>query len=344
VPILRPPSSSVCNPPHQQRGPLSSRARLNGADMFGGDQHRSRNPQWSTTNGQQDEGQHLPAQPSSSNSGMIPGAPSFYDPSAAGQQSQSSPDDHRWLHATATQQFASGFGTGAYSIPYRQQQPQSSRSTLHEPFSRQRQRTAAQPQQQTAPHLLNQYNFVAPQYQPPQQTQFSTLDQVLNESYLYGQAPSNPSQNAQNASGVGHYPYSQQFQFFNSPLSELANNPTSSSSSSELLACPPSHGPSVSPAVSDRSSQQNASGPTPPPAPTSSASAPNPIVTAAEPNTARNKPVRSSQKRKSAKRLRMAEDSSTDTDEEDALGDGANFSIHLTHPPRGSEFVFPTRL
>jgi len=309
--------------------------------MFGGDQHRSRNPQWSTTNGQQDEGQHLPAQPSSSNPGMIPGAPSFYDPSAVGQQSQSSLDDHRWLHSTATQQFASGLGTGAYSIPYRQQQPQSSRSSLHESFPRQQQQPAAQPQQQTAPHLLNQYNFVAPQYQSPQQTQFSTLDQVLNESYLYGQVPSNPSQNA---SGVGHYPYSQQFQFFNSPLSELANNPTSSSSSSELLACPPSHGPSVSPAISDRSSQQNTNGPTPPPPPTSSTPAQIPVVTAAELNTTRNKPVRSSKKRKSAKRLKMGEDSSTDTDEEDAFGGGANFSIHLTHPPRGSEFVFPTRL
>ena len=319
--------------------------------MFGGDQRQSRNPQWSTTNGQQGESQHPPPQPSSSGSGMIPGAPSFYDPNVVGQQPQPLLGDHRWVHSTATQQFASGLGTGAYSLPYRQQQPQSSRTTLHESFPQQQQQTAAQPQQQTAPHLLNQYNFVAPQYRAPQQTQFSTLDQsgvsgyrsqVLNESYLYGQAPSNPSQNAQNTSG--NFPYSQQFRFFNSPLSELANNATSSSSSSELLAYPSPHGPSVSPAVSDRSSQQNTSGLTPPPPPTSSTSAPNPVITAAESNTARSKTVRNSKKRKGAKRLKMSEYSSTDTDEEDALGDGANFSIHLTQPPRGSEFVFPARL
>lgn len=346
-------SAPVCNFSHQQHGPLSSRARPEVIDMFGGDQRRSRNPQWSTTSGQQGEGQHLPVQPSSSNSGMIPGAPSFYDPNAVGQQSQSSPDDHQWLHSAATQQFPSGLGTGAYSVPYRQQQPQTSRDTLHEPFSRQQQQTAAQPRQQAAPHLLNQYNFVAPQYQSPQQTQFSTLDhsaaagyrsQVLNESYLYGQVPSNLSQNAQNTPGVENYPYPQQFQFFNSPLSELANNATSSSSSSELLACPPPHGPSVSPAVSDRSSQQNTSGLSPPPPPTSSTSVPNPVVIVAESNATRNKAVRGSKKRKGAKRLKMDEYSSTDTDEEEALGDDSNFSIHLTQPPRGSEFVFPTRL
>ena len=320
--------------------------------MFGGDQPRSRNPQWSTTSGQQDEAQQLPTQPSSS--GMIPGAPSFYDPNAVGQQPQ---DDHQWLHSTATQQYASGLGTGAYSIPYRHQQPHSSATLLHESFSRQQQhqQAGAQPQQQpqtqqqAAPHLLNQYNFVAPQYQPPQQTQFSTLDQSaapgyrpqVNESYLYGQIPSNP---AQNASRVENYPYSQQFQFFNSPLSGLANNATSSSSSSELLAYPRPHGPSVSPAISDRSSQQNTSGLSPPPPPASSTPAVNPVVTAAESTTAHNKAVRRSKKRKGAKRLKLHEDTTTDTDEDEALDGGANFSIHLTQPPRGSEFIFPTRL
>lgn len=325
--------------------------------MFRGDQRQSRNQQWSTTGSQQDEGQ-LPGQLSPSNSGMIPAAPSFYDPNAGGQLPQSSLDDNQWLHSAATQQFASGLGTGAYSIPYRQQ-PQSSRALLHESFSRQQQRTGAQPeqppqnQQQTTPHLLNQYNFVAPQYQSPQHAQFSTLDQstpsglrpqVLNESYLYGQVPSNPVQNAQNASRTENYPYSQQFRFFNSPLSELANNATPSSSSSELLAYPSAHGPSVSPAVSDRSSQQNTSGLSPPPPPTSSTSTANRVATVAESNAARKKPVRTSKKRKGAKRLKMDEDSTTDTDEEEALGGGANFSIHLTQPPRGSEFAFPTRL
>ena len=327
--------------------------------MFGGDPRRSRNPRWSSTSGQQDESQQLPPQPSSSTSGMIPGAPSFFDPSVAGQQSQSSLDDHQWLHSSVTQQFASGVGTGAYSVPYRQQQPQSTRALLHESFARQQQRTVPQPQQlsqtqqQTTPHLLNQYNFVAPQYQPSQQTQFppdqsATPDyrsQALSESYLYGQVPPNPAHPVQDASRVEAYPYSQQFQFFNSPLSELANNATSSSSSTELLAYPPPHGPSISPAVSDRSSQQNTNEPTPPPPPTSTTPATNPVAAvAAEPNTARNKPVRSSKKRKGAKRLKMAEYSTTDTDEDDTLGDGTNFSIHLTQPPRGSEFVFPARL
>lgn len=327
--------------------------------MFGGDPRRSRNPRWSSTSGQQDESQQLPPQPSSSTSGMIPGAPSFFDPSVAGQQSQSSLDDHQWLHSAVTQQFASGVGTGAYSVPYRQQQPQSTRALLHESFARQQQRTVPQPQQlsqtqqQTTPHLLNQYNFVAPQYQPSQQTQFPPdqsatpgyRSQALSESYLYGQVPPNPAHPVQDASRVEAYPYSQQFQFFNSPLSELANNATSSSSSTELLAYPPPHGPSISPAVSDRSSQQNTNEPTPPPPPTSTTPATNPVAAvAAEPNTARNKPVRSSKKRKGAKRLKMAEYSTTDTDEDDTLGDGTNFSIHLTQPPRGSEFVFPARL
>lgn len=320
--------------------------------MFGGDQRRSRNPQWTIASGQQDEAQRQQTQPTPSTSGLISGAPSYYDPDAVGQQPQSSLDDHQWLHSTATQQYPSGLGTGAYSVPYRQQQPQSSRALLHESFSRQQHRTPAQSQQQTVPHLLNQYNFVAPQYQPPQQTQFP-LDQsaapgyrpqVPNEPYLYGQIPSNPAQNAQNASRVEDYPYSQQFQFFNSPLSELANNATSSSSSSELLAYPPPHGPSVSPAISDRSTRQNTSGPTPPPPPTSTTPATGPVVAAAESNTARNKAPRTSKKRKSAKRPRIAEDSTTDTEEEDIIGSGASFSIHLTQPPRGSEFVFPTRL
>ena len=325
--------------------------------MFGGDQSRSRNPQW-PAGGQQEEAQQLPTQPSSSSSGMVPGAPSFYDPNVVGQQPQSSLDDHQWLHSTATQQYSSGLDTGAYSLPYRQQQPQSSRALLHESFSRQQQRTPAQPQQlpqsqrQAPPHMLNQYNFVAPQYQPPQQTQFS-LDQsavpgyrpqVHNEPYLFGQVPSNPANPGQSLSRVENYPYSQQFQFFNSPLSGLANNATSSSSSSELLAYPPPHGPSVSPAVSDRSSQQNTSGPTPPPPPISSTSAANPVSAAAESNTTRSKAVRSSKKRKAVKRLRTGDDSTTDSDEDDALGGGANFSIHLTQPPRGSEFVFPARL
>ncbi|KAF9653764.1 hypothetical protein BDM02DRAFT_3182755 [Thelephora ganbajun] len=325
--------------------------------MFGGNPHQSRNPQWST-GGQQDESQQLPTQPSPSNSGIIPGTPSFYDPNAAGQQPQSSLDDHQWLRSTTAQQYVSGLGTGAYSIPYQQQQPQSSRALLHEPFLRPRQRTAAQPQQlsqgqqQAAPPLLNRYNFVAPQYQPPQQSQFS-LDQsaapgyraqVLNESYPYGQVSSNPANPGQNASGVENYPYSQQFQFFNSPLSELANNTTPSSSSSELLAYPPPHGPSVSPAVSDRSSQQNTSGLTPPPPLPSSASVAKPVVAAAESSTAQTKAVRSNKKRKGVKRPRIDDDSTTDTDEDEVLGSVGNFSIHLTRPPRGSEFNFPTRL
>jgi len=327
--------------------------------MFGGDQRRSRNSQWSTPSGQQGEAQQLPTQPSSSNSGMIPSVPSFYDPNVVGQQSQSSPDDHGWLHSATTQQYASGLNTGGYSIPYRQQQPQSSRATLHESFSRQQQQAAAQPQQlpqsqqQAPPHLLNRYNFVAPQYQPSQQTQFS-LDQpvapgyrpqVLNESYLYAQVPPNPANPGQNTSRVENYPYSQHFQFFNSPLSELANNATPSSSSSELLAHPPAHGPSVSPAASDRSSQRNTSGPTPPPPPASTTSAANPVIAAAESNIAQNKAVRGGKKRKGAKRPRTCDDdSTTDTDEDDSLGGGTNFSIHLTQPPRGSEFIFPTRL
>jgi len=319
--------------------------------MFGGDQRRSRNPRWSATSGQQGEPQQLPTQPSSSTSGMVSGAPSFYDPNVVDQQSQPSLDD-QWLHPPATQQYPSGLDTGAYSIPYRQQS-QSSRAVLHESFPPQQQRTAAQPQQlsqtqqQAAPHLLNQYNFVVPQYQPPQQTQFPPLDQsaatnyrpqALSESYLYGQVPLDPTQNA---SRVENYPYSQQFQFFNSPLSELANNATPSSSS-ELLAYQQPRGPSVSPAISDRSSQQNTSGITPPP-PTSTTSAANPVVAApAKSNAARHKAVSRSEKRKGAKRPRIEDDSTTDTDEDD--GDGADFSIHLTQPPRGSEFVFPTRL
>jgi len=323
--------------------------------MFGGDQRRSRNPRWSTPSGQQGEPQQLPAQPSSSTSGMASGAPSFYDPNVVDQQSQPSLDD-QWLHPAATHQYASGMDTGAYSIPYRQQSSQSTRALLHESFSRQ-QRAAAQPQQlsqtqqQAAPHLLNQYNFVVPQYQPPQQTQFPPIDQsavtgyrpqVLNESYLYGQVPVDPTQNASRAE---NYPYSQQFQFFNSPLSELANNTTPSSSSSELLASQPPHGPSVSPAISDRSSQRKTSGITitPPPPPTSTTSTANPVLAApTESNTAQTKAVRRTKKRKGAKRLRMEEDSTTDTDEDD--GDGADLNIHLTQPPRGSEFVFPTRL
>ena len=321
--------------------------------MFGGDQRRSRNPRWSTTSGQQGESQQLPAQPSSSTSGMVSGAPSFYDPSVPDQQSQPSLDD-QWLHSAATQQYTSGLDTGAYSIPYRQQS-QSTRALLHESFSRQQQRTTAQPQQlpqaqqQAAPHLLNQYNFVVPQYQPPQQTQFPPPDQsaatsyrpqALNESYLYPQVPVDPTQNA---ARVENYPYSQQFQFFNSPLSELANNATPSSSSSELLAYQQPHGPSVSPAISDRSSKQNTSGITPPPPPTSTTSTVVPVAPAtAEPNTARTKVVNRSKKHKGAKRPRIEEDSTTDTDEDD--GDGPDFSIHLTQPPRGSEFVFPTRL
>ena len=318
--------------------------------MFGADQRRSRNPRWPTTSGQQDDAQQLPAQPTPSTSGMIPGAPSFYDPSVVGQQSQSSLDDHQWLQPAATQQFAPGLGTGAYSVPYRHPS-QSTRALLHESFSRQQQqRSAAQPQQ--APPHLNQYNFVAPQYQTPQRTQFP-LDQssapgyrpqVHNESYLYGQVPSDPAHSVQHASGVETYPYSQQFQFFNSSLSDLANNATPSSSSSELLAYPPPHGPSVSPAVSDQSTQQNATGPTPPPPPTSTTSAANPVTAPAESTAARDKPAKRSKKRKGAKRLRMSEDSSSDTDEDDDLGGKSGFSIHLTQPPRGSEFVFPTRL
>lgn len=283
---------------------------------------------------------------------MVSGAPSFYDPNVVDQQPQPSLDD-QWLHPAATQ-YASGLDTGAYNIPYRQQ-PQSSRALLHESFTPQQQRTAAQPQQlpqtqqQAAPHLLNQYNFVVPQYQPPQQTQFPPLDQsaatnyrpqVLSESYLYGPAPLDPTQNASRAE---NYPYSQQFQFFNSPLSELANNATPSSSSSELLAYQQPRGPSVSPAISDRSSQKNTSGITPPPH-TSTTSTANPVAPApAQSNTARNKAVGGSKKRKRPKRPKTEDDdSTTDTDEDD--GDGAEFSIHLTQPPRGSEFVFPTRL
>ena len=323
--------------------------------MFGGDHPPSRDPRWLATTGQQGEPQRLPNQPSSSTSGIDTGAPSYYDPNVAGQQPQTSPDDHQWLHSAAAQQYPAGLSTGDYSLPYHQQ-PQSSRALLHESFSRQHQQTAAQPQQlsqtqqQTAPHLLNRYNFVAPQYQPPQQPHFTPLDQsaapdyrpqILSESYLYGQTPSNPTQTA---SRVENYPYSQQFQFFNSPLSELANNPTPASSSSELLAYPHSHGPSVSPAVSDRSSRQNASDPTPPPPPTSTTTAARPVNIATESGSAQNKAIRGSKKRKSAKRPRVEEDSTTDSDEDDTLGDGVNFSIHLTQPPRGSEFVFPTRL
>lgn len=318
--------------------------------MFGGDQRRSRNPQWSTTSGQQDGGQQLPTLPSSSNSGVIPGAPSLYDPSAVGPQPHTSVDDNRWLHSTA-QQFPSDFGSGVYSIPYRQQQqPQSSRA-LHESFPRPQQRTPvqlSQSQQQGAPHLLNQYNFVTPQYQPPQHTQFS-LDQqtassyqpqVLNESHLYGQVSSNPANPRLGTSGLGNYPYSQQFSFFNSPLSELANNATSSSPSSELLAYTPSHGPSVSPAVSDRSSQRNTSGPTPPPPLTSSTSGANPPVLAAESDAAQKRAAGSSKKRKGVKRPRV----DTTTDSDDDLGGVTNFSIHPTQPPRRSDFSFPTRL
>jgi hypothetical protein len=323
--------------------------------MFGGDQRRARNPQWSTARGQQDEANQLPTQPPSSTSGMIPGAPSFYDPNAAGHQPQSSLDDQQWLHPTGTQQYAAGLDTGAYSLPYRQQ-PQSGRALLHESFSRQQQQATAQPHQlpnqQTAPHLLNQYNFVAPQYQAPQQAQFPPLDQstapgyrsqVLNESYLFGQVPSDSLHSAQTATRVENFPYPQQFQFFNSSLSEPANNATPSSSS-ELLARPPPHGPSVSPAVSDRSPQQNTSGPTPPPPPTSSTSAANPVVATIESNPVRSKGVKSSKTRKGAKRARFGEDSTTDSDEDDVLGGGRNFSIHLTQPPRGSDFIFPTRL
>ena len=313
--------------------------------MFGGDQRRSRNSQWSTTGGQQDEGQQLPTQPSSSTSGVIPGVPSLYDPTVVGPQSHTSVDDHQWLHSAA-QQFPSGFGSGAYSIPYRQQQPQSS-SALQEPFSQPQEPTSAQlsqTQQHAAPHLLNQYNFVTPQYQPSQHTQFS-LDQstgsgyqpqVLNESRLYGQVTSNPGQDT---SRLENYPYSQQFPFFNSPLSELANSATPSS---ELLAYPPTHGPSVSPAVSDRSSQRNTSGPTPPPPLTSSTSGANPAVAAAESDVARKKPTKSSKKRKTIKRPRTGDYTTTDTD--DDAGGMTNFSIHLTQPPRGSDFSFPTRL
>ena len=316
--------------------------------MFGGDQRRSRNSQWSTTGGQQDGGQQLPTQPSSSSSGLIPGAPSLYDPSTVGPQPQSSVDDHQWLHSTP-QRFPSDFGSGAYNVSYRQQQLQSSRA-LHESFSRPQQQTAAQlaqSQQQTAPHLLNQYNFVTPQYQPPQRTQFP-LDQsaasgyqpqALNESHLYGQVSSNPANPGQNTSRLENYPYSQQFPFFNSPLSELANSVTCSSSSSELLAA---HGPSVSPAISDRSSQRNAGGPTPPPRLTSSTSGANPAVTTTEPHVAQKKAVRSNKRRKGVKRPRTEDDTTTDTD--DDVGGMTNFSIHLTQPPRGSDFSFPTRL
>ena len=319
--------------------------------MFGGDQRRSRNSQWSTTGGQQDGGQQLPTQPSSSDSGMIPGAPSLYDPSPVGPQPQTSVNDHQWLHSTANQ-FASGFGSGAYSIPYRQQQPQSSRA-LHDSFSRPQQQTAvqlSQTQQQAAPHLLNQYNFVTPQYQPPRHTQFP-LDQpaasgyrpqVLNESHLYGQVTSNPPNPGQDTSRLENFPYSQQFPFFNSPLSELANNATSSSSSSELLAYPPPHGPSVSPAVSDRSSQRNTSGPSPPSPLTSSTSGANPAFASAESDITQKKAARSTKKRKGVKRPRTGGDTTTDSD--DDLGGVTNFSIHLTQPPRGSDFSFPTRL
>lgn len=324
--------------------------------MFGGDQRPSRNSQWSAPGGQQGEGQQPPAQPPPSNSGMISGAPSFYDPSAVGPQPQPSLGDHQWLQSN-TQQYASGMDTGAYTIPYRQQQSQPS-TVLHESFPRPQQRTTALPQQlpqnqqQAAPHLLNQYNFVAPQYQPPQQTQYS-LDQsaapgyrsqALGGSYLYGQVPANPAGLRQEATGVENFPYAQQFQFFNSPLSDLANNATSSSSSSELLAHPPPHGPSVSPSISDRSSRLNTSGLTPPPPSTSSSSTPNPAVSAAEPNTAQNKPGKSRKKQRGVKRPRAGDDSTTDTDEDDTLGGVTNFSIHLTQPPRASDFRFPSRL
>ena len=322
--------------------------------MFGGDQRRSRNSQWSTAGGQQGGGQQLPTQSSPSSSGIIPGAPSFYDPNAAGPQPQPSPGDHQWLHS---QQYASGLDTGAYSIPYRQQQSHSS-GALHESFSRPQQQTA-QPQQlpqsqQAAPHLLNQYNFVTPQHQPPQQTHFS-LDQsaapgyrsqVPNESYLYGQVSSNPANPGQDASRLENYPYSQQFQFFNSTLSEPANNATSSSSSSELLAYVPPHGPSVSPAISDQSSQRNPGGPTPPPPPTSatSTSAANPAVSAVKSNTPQSKTVKGGRRRKGVKRPRPSDDSTTDSDEDEDLGGVTNFSIQLAQPPRGSNFNFPTRL
>lgn len=317
--------------------------------MFGGDQRRSRNSQWSTTGSQQDGGQQLPTQPSSSSSGIIPGPPSLYDPSTVGPQSHTSVDDRQWNLHPAAQQFPSAFGSGAYSIPYRQQQPQSS-GPLSEPFSRPQEQTAAQlsqSQQHAAPHLLNQYNFVTPQYQPPQPTQFS-LDQsaasgyrpqVVNEPNLYGQVTSNAVNPGQNTSRLEDYPYSQQFPFFNSPLSELANNATSSS---ELLAYPPPHGPSVSPAVSDRSSQRNTSGPTPPPPLAISTSGAKPAAAIAESDAAQKKAVRSYKKRKGVKRPRTGEDTTTDTDDE--VGGVTNFSIHLTKPPRGSDFSFPTRL
>ena len=316
--------------------------------MFGGDQRRSRNAQWSTTGGQQDEGQQLPTQPSSSNSGTIPGAPSLYDPTAVGPQPHPSVDDHQWMHSTA-QRYASGFGSGAYTIPYGQQ-PQPP-SALHESFSRPQQPTAAhmsQNRQQAAPHMLNQYNFVTPQYQPPH-TQFSNdqsagsgyQPQVLGEPRMYGPVTSNPADPGQDTSRLENYPYSQQFPFFNSPLSELANNATSSS---ELLGYPPPHGPSLSPAISDRSSQRNTSGPTPPLTLTSPTSGANPAVAAAEPDTAQKKAAKSSKKRKGVKRPRTRVDTTTDSDDDDDAGDTTNFSIHLTQPPRGSDFSFPTRL
>ncbi|KAF9788177.1 hypothetical protein BJ322DRAFT_1106190 [Thelephora terrestris] len=321
--------------------------------MFGGDQRRSRNAQWSTAGSQQDGGQQPPTQPSSSSSGIIPGAPAFYDPSAVGPQPQPSLGDHQWLHST-DQQYASGLDTGAYSIPYRQQQSQSS-AAIQEPFPRPQQQTAAQPQQlpqeQAVPHHLNQYNFVAPQHQPPQQTHFSFdlsaslgyRSPAINESYLYGQVSSNPSHLGQNASRLENYPYSQQFQFFNSTLSEAANNATPSSSSSELLASALPRGPSVSPAISDQSSQRNTSEPTPQPLPTPSTSATKLPVAAVE-SSAQKKTVKGGKKRKGVKRPRIGDDSTTDSDDDDVLGGVTDFSIHLTQPPRGPNFRFPTRL
>lgn len=313
--------------------------------MFGGDQRQ--NPQWSTPGGQQGGGQHPPAQSSSSNSGIIPGATSFYNPSAVGSQPQPSLEDHPWIHPTA-QQFASSLDSGVYNIPYRQQQSQASR-VLHESFSQPQQQTIhpqqlPQTQQQAAPHLLNQYNFV-PQSRLPQQAQF-TLDQqtygsqVSNQSYLYGQVTPNPPATGQDVSS-GSYPYPQ-FQIVNPSLSKLANKATPSSSS-ELLAFPP-RGPSVSPAVSDQSSQRNVSESSPPPQPTASTSATNLPAPATESNTARNKAVKSNKRRKVLKRTRPDDESSSDTDEDEVSGGVTNFSIHLTQPPRGSDFSFPTRL
>lgn len=313
--------------------------------MFGGDQRQ--NPQWPTPGGQQGGGQHPPAQSSSSNSGIIPGATSFYNPSAVDSQPQPSLDDHPWIHPTA-QQYASSLDSGVYNLPYRQQQSQTSR-ILHEPFSQPQQQTIrpqqlSQTQQQAAPHLLNQYNFV-PQSQPPQQTQFA-LDQqaygsqVSNQSYLYGQVTPNPPTSGRDASSE-NYPYPQ-FQIVNPSLSKLANKATPSSSS-ELLAFPPPRGPSVSPAVSDQSSQRNMSESSSPPQPTASTSA-NPLAPATGSSTARNKTVKSNKRRKVLKRTRPDDESSSDTDEDDAPGGVTNFSIHLTQPPRGSDFSFPTRL